>query len=169
MQKKKKQYQKLDNTYEFDKIIKKENYSKSNPIYDANHSFYRYYCDRKKFGNLSSKSKDSFLNEFFGDLDKLNNLNPQKESINKRKINVYDKASELYNDFPGIYHHKYFELQNDKRKKIESNCDPEDLFLDGYDYSVWSKNEEELTDKVESEDLPLMLPLEGDGGVKQDK
>ena len=35
----KKQYQKLDNTFEFDKIIKKENYSKSNLIYDANHSF----------------------------------------------------------------------------------------------------------------------------------
>ena len=30
----KKQYQKLDNTYEFDKIIKKENYSNSNLIYD---------------------------------------------------------------------------------------------------------------------------------------
>ena len=75
----------------------------------------------------------------------------------------------MYNDFLEIYHHKYFELQNDKRKKTESNYDPEDLFLDGYDYSVWSKNEEELTDKVESEDLPLMLPLEGDGGVKQDK
>ena len=32
----KKQYQKLGDTYEFDKIIKKENYSKSSKIYDAN-------------------------------------------------------------------------------------------------------------------------------------
>ena len=41
-----KQYQKLDNTYESDKIIKKEkpkleNYSKSDLIYDANHSFFQ--------------------------------------------------------------------------------------------------------------------------------
>ena len=50
-----KQYQKLDNTFEFDKIIKKENYSKSNLIYDANHSFYKYYHDRKKIDNLSFK------------------------------------------------------------------------------------------------------------------
>ena len=44
----KKQCQKLDDTYEFDKLIKKDNYSKSNVIYDANHSFYKYYLDRKK-------------------------------------------------------------------------------------------------------------------------
>ena len=42
----KKQYQKLDNTYEFDKIIKKEkptleNYSKSDLIYSSNYSFYK--------------------------------------------------------------------------------------------------------------------------------
>ena len=55
-----KQYQKLHNTYEFDKIVKKENYSKSNPIYDANHNFYKYYHDRKKNDNLSFKSKNSF-------------------------------------------------------------------------------------------------------------
>ena len=54
----KKQYQKLDNTFGFDKIIKKEkpilgNYSKSNLLHDGNHSFYRYYRDRKKISNLS--------------------------------------------------------------------------------------------------------------------
>ena len=38
-----KQYKKLDNTFEFDKIIKKKNYSKSNLIYDSNYSFYKYY------------------------------------------------------------------------------------------------------------------------------
>ena len=65
----KKQYQKLDDTYEFDKIIKKEypelkNYSKSNLIYNANHSFYKYVHDRGKFNNLSFKSKYSFLANF---------------------------------------------------------------------------------------------------------
>ena len=42
------QYQKLDNTFEFDKIIKKEeatfkNYNKSNLIYNSKYSFYKYY------------------------------------------------------------------------------------------------------------------------------
>ena len=90
----KKQYQKFDNTFEFDRIIKKEkstfeNYSKSNLIYDVNHSFYKYYRDKKIFDNLSLKSKHSFLNEFLDNLDKLNNLNPEKESREEKKINVY--------------------------------------------------------------------------------
>ena len=47
-----KQYQKLDNTYESDKKIEKqkptlENYSKLDLLYDGNHSFYKYYRDRK--------------------------------------------------------------------------------------------------------------------------
>ena len=46
----KKQYQKLDITFEFDKQIKKEeptfeNYNKSNLIYNSKHSFYKYYGD----------------------------------------------------------------------------------------------------------------------------
>ena len=70
----------------------------------------------KKFDNLSLKSKHSFLNEFFHDLDKLNNLNPKKERTKERKINVYDKTSELYHDFLGIYYHKYYELLDNKIK-----------------------------------------------------
>ena len=54
---------------------------------------------------------------------------------------MYDKASKLYNDFLGIYYHNYYELSDNKRKKIESKYDPKDLFLDGYDYSVRSENE----------------------------
>ena len=54
--------------------------------------------------NLSFKSKHSFLKEFLDDLEKLNDISPQKESTKERKINVYDKASELYNDFLGIHY-----------------------------------------------------------------
>ena len=44
----KKQYQKLDDTFEFDKITKKEKptskrYTRSNLIYDSKYSFYPYY------------------------------------------------------------------------------------------------------------------------------
>ena len=106
----KKQYIKLDDTDEFDKIIEKEKHSKSNLIYDANHSFYRFYHDRKRFDKISFKSMHFFLSDFSEDLDKLNNLNPQKESSKEKKINVYDKASKLYNDFLRIYYYKYNEL-----------------------------------------------------------
>ena len=134
-----KQYQQLNNTFEFGKIIKKQNYGKSNLRYDANHCYH----DRKKFDNLSFKSSSnsfkSFLNKFFDDFDKLNNLNPQKASTKERKTNVDDKTSELYNDFLGIYFHKYFELSDDKRKKIESKYDPKDLFRNGYDVMCGQK------------------------------
>ena len=55
----KKQYRTLD-PYEFDKIIKKENYSKSNLMYDANHSFYKYYRNRQ---NLTTFQIKTFLSE----------------------------------------------------------------------------------------------------------
>ena len=76
----KKQYQKLDNTCESDKIIKKvkpklENYSKPNVIYDANHSFYKYY-GVKKIDSLSFKSKHSLLKEIFDELHDLNIISP---------------------------------------------------------------------------------------------
>ena len=88
--KKYQKYKKLDDTFEFYKIIKKEkptheNYSKSNLIYDANHSFYKFYRDSKKFNNISFKSKYSFLTKFFKDLNKFNKLKTQKEKTKKDK------------------------------------------------------------------------------------
>ena len=57
-----------------------------------------------------------------------------------------------------------------KKKKKESKDDLKDLFRDEYYYSAWSKNEEESTDKEESEDLPLIPTLESDGKeVKEGK
>ena len=66
------------------------------------------------------KSKYSFLDEFFDDLDKFNKLNLEKESTAEKKINEYKKASELYNDFLGIYFEEYYVLSDDKRKKIRA-------------------------------------------------
>ena len=45
---------------------------------------------------------------------------------------------------------------------MSDKYDPERLFLEGYDYSVWSENKEESTDKEESVELSDILPLEGD-------
>ena len=70
----KKQYHELDNTYEFDKINKKEGtafkkYNKSNLIYNRP-SFYSF-SDYKKFDSLSLKSKYLYLLSFYDDLPKL--------------------------------------------------------------------------------------------------
>ena len=56
----KKQYQKLDNTFGFEKIIKKEkpafeNYNKLNLIHNSEYSFYKNYHDSRNFDNLSFK------------------------------------------------------------------------------------------------------------------
>ena len=45
-------------------------YNKPGLIYSSKYSFNKYYCDSKKFDNLSFKSKYSFLAEFFNDLNK---------------------------------------------------------------------------------------------------
>ena len=48
--------------------------------------------------------------------------------------------------------------------------DPKDLFLGGYDYNVWSENEEGSSDKEQSEDLSPMPSLKGDvEEVKEEK
>ena len=45
----------------------------------------------------------SFLIRFFNDLDKSNKLMPQKEETKEKKTNVYNTASELYNDLLEIF------------------------------------------------------------------
>ena len=53
-------------------------------------------------------------------------------------------------------------LPDDKRKKIEFKYNPKDLYIGGYDYSIWSVDKDQSIDKEESEDLPPMPLLEGD-------
>ena len=97
----KKQYQKFDDTYEFDKIIKKERpifkkNSRPNLIYNRKCIFYEYY-NVKNFNGFSLTSKYPILFSFYSDLNKFNDLNPQKESTKGEKAIVYDNALELYN------------------------------------------------------------------------
>ena len=61
----KKQYQKLDDTYQFDKTIEKEKqtlkeYNRSNLIYDSKHSFYPY-SNIKDLNSFSLESKYPIL------------------------------------------------------------------------------------------------------------
>ena len=62
-----------------------------------------------------------------------------------------------------------------RKKKIDHKYKLKKLYLKGYNYKVWSKNEkkstdkEESTDKKESVDLSDMPPLEGDEKLKEGK
>ena len=96
----KKQYQKLDDSYELHKITKKEKpefgkYNRSNLIYDSKDRFYQYYNNKLFNSNSSFKSRHPFLLLFYNDLNKFDNLNPQKESAKERKVSVYNNASEI--------------------------------------------------------------------------
>ena len=87
----KKQYQKLDDTYEFDKIIKKdkptfEKYNRSHLIYSSKYSFYGF-------------------TSFYNELNKFYSLKPQKESTKEKKVTVYDNASGMYY----VYVETYFD------------------------------------------------------------
>ena len=59
-------------------------------------------------------------------------------------------------------------LSDTKKRKLSDKYDPEELFLEGCDYRMWSENKEESTDKEElidieeSTDVPPMPELEGD-------
>ena len=85
----KKQYYKFDDTNEFDEKINKKsplkNCSKSDLIYDTNHSFFKYYRDNKTFDNLPFKSKYSFLAKFSNDIDKFSDLKPQNKNKKTKK------------------------------------------------------------------------------------
>ena len=47
----------------------------------------------------------------------------------KKKSNVYDTTSELYNDLLGTYCDEYNELSHQKRNKIDPKYKLEELFL----------------------------------------
>ena len=150
----KRKYKKLDKTFEFDKIIKKEKptvkkYNRSNLIYDSKYSFYPYY-NIKNFNNLSFTSKYPILFSFYSELNKFYYINPRKGRTKENKKPVYDKASELYNEYLEIFFNQYMTLSDANKRKLGDKYDPEKLFLEGYDYSVWSENKEESTDKEES-------------------
>ena len=96
--------------------------------------FYKYYCDIKKFDNLSFKSKYSFMAKFF---------------------------KYLNTDWLEIYFDEYKELPIVKINKMYPKYDPESLFLKAYMYEPWLKNEES-TGKEESVDLSDMSLLKVD-------
>ena len=65
----------------------------------------------------------------------------RKHKKTKNK-NMYNIASELYNEFLEIYFDEYIDLSDSKKKKnLNDKYDPTNLILDTYDYSIWFKKE----------------------------
>ena len=125
----KKQYQKLENDYKLSIIGK---YSKSNLIYDANYSFYKYYCDTKKFDSLSFRSKYSFLSKFLDDINKFSDVKPRTENIKKKKTKVFHTASELRNKFLNKYFDECYDLEGKEKEELGFKFIPINLKIKGY-------------------------------------
>ena len=113
----KKQYQKLENTYEFHRIKQEkptiEKYNKSNLIYSSKYSFYEYY--NINFNSLSPTSKYEVLTSFYNELDTFYSLKLQTESTKEKKATVSDNASEMYNEYLEIYFDQYIALSDNKK------------------------------------------------------
>ena len=75
----------------------------------------------------------------------------QTEKTKKKKTNVYDSASELYNEQLGKYSDEYYDLSDAERRKQNTNVNLK-LFLGAYDYHDQFEIEES-TDKEEPVDL----------------
>ena len=77
----------------------------------------------------------------------------------EKKMNVYDVASQWYNELLGIYLEEYEELSDPKIEKIDPKYDPNNLTFDTFDYAEQNGLDDE--DKKLA-DIPSMPPLEGD-------
>ena len=60
-------------------------------------------------------SRYQILFPFYRDLNKFNNLNPQKEHTKGKKVTGYDDESKLYKVFLEIYFDEYRALSDDKK------------------------------------------------------
>ena len=85
-----KQDKKFGNDFKSDKTIKKETptlkkHKISSLIYISKYSFFFENYNIKNFNSLSLTSKYPNLFLFYSDLNKFNDLNPQKESIKGKK------------------------------------------------------------------------------------
>ena len=134
--KKKKQYQRLDNTFDFGKTIKKEKptlkkYNRSNVTYDSKYSFHQY-CNIRNFNSLPLVSNYPCLFSFYSELNKCYIINPQKEWTKDKKALVYDNVSELYNENLEIYFKQDMTFSDAKKRKLGHKYYAEKLFLEGY-------------------------------------
>ena len=99
------------------------------------------------------KSKYPVSLSFYTDLNKFNSLKLQKESTKEEKATVHDNASELYNDYLGIYFDEYNALPN----ALDNKYNLVNLFFEIYNYDVWLKNRLIQQGKVIKKNLHIFL------------
>ena len=68
---------------------------------------------------------------------------------------MYDNTSELYNEYLSIYFDQYTALSNAAKGKLGNNYDPDNLFLETYNYDAWFENEESIDTKKLMKNLPI--------------
>ena len=81
---------------------------------------------------------------------------------------MLDTASKLPNDLLEIYRDKCNKYSDARKNKMNRKYNPKTIFISNYDYSLWLENEE-LTDKEESSDVPPISLLEGNEEKKEGK
>ena len=81
---------------------------------------------------------------------------------------MLDTASKLPNDLLEIYRDKCNKFSDARKNKMNRKYNPKTIFISNYDYSLWLENEE-LTDKEESSDVPPISLLEGNEEEKEGK
>ena len=94
-------------------------FNKSDLIYNTNHSFYNYYRNSEEFYKCSPESKALVIRDFLiNDINKLSDLKPRHDNTRKRKTEVFDKVSELYNSFLDKCFYEYYDLPSEKKKEL---------------------------------------------------
>ena len=68
---------------------------------------------------------------------------------------MYDNTSELYNEYLSIYFDQCTALSNATKGKLGNNYDPDNLFLETYNYDAWFENEESIDTKKLMKNLPI--------------
>ena len=73
---------------------------------------------------------------------------------------MYDKSSELYNDWIVIYFDKSNDLSVTTRKKVNPEYNPDNLRLDSYEYENWyEEDSDDSKIKNEEKELDDLLPI----------
>ena len=128
--------------------------------YDSRFNFNKY-SNIENFDRHSFISKTDRLKEFHDKLKQFKSIKSTKKKIAQKKF-LCDDACDLYNSLLANCEQQYSNFSDEKSKIKRSKHNFSDLLLDEYGYNNYF-DEEPKAVKEESDDLPRMSPVEGDG------
>ena len=79
-----------------------------------------YYRNSEEFNNLSPESNALLVRDFLNDRDKFTVLILRNNNTGKKKTKVFDKVSELYNNFLGKYFYEYYDLPSEEKRRVST-------------------------------------------------